>query len=316
MKIKSIVWDKRQITKPGVYEGIPLALYHDPGICVGPSISSSGMRKIFGDGTSPAHFYASWQGNPKYQPPAKTPGHYALGGALHHLVLGERFFAKVYCIQPDEWPDENGVLLPWRASRITCKKWLADRKKEGRIPLDGRQVEAIRQMAISVGNHPLVKLGALNGLIERSIFYKDKETGIWIKNRPDAIPTDSVDFVDLKTIRSIFLARKHVEDYQYHRQIAVSREAARIVLGAKMSSFTLLFVEANPPYDTVDIRCDDRDIDQAEMANRAAIRLFAKCLKDKKWPGIGEDVGMAKVTISEEARERMDKRLQYHGLGD
>ena len=70
-----------------------------------------------------------------------------------------------------------------------CAAWRAERGREGKAILTLNDVADIRGMAESLGRHPIIKAQALNGLIERSGFYKDKDTGIWVKIRPDAIPT-------------------------------------------------------------------------------------------------------------------------------
>lgn len=318
MKAKTIKWDGRTITKPGIYSGISLSTYHRHDICDGPSISSSGLRAIYGEETSPAKFYSTWSGNPnRIVTPDKR--HFIVGRALHHLVLGEPYFAKLFCMQPTEWPDEVGLLRPWNANRKTCQKWLRDRAKEGRIPLTPREVESIKQMAISLGNHPFVRDGALRGYIERSIFWKDKETGIWLKARPDAIPSDSADFTDVKTTRSVTWGALSdtLAKFGYYRQIALVRDACRIVLGMDMSSFTLIFIEKNPPYSTRDVRVQEDDIDLGARENRAALRTFAKCLKENRWPGPGEgNEGNEKIGMTPERRERKAEALRYEYLGD
>lgn len=318
MKNLTRAWDGVQITQPGIYSGIPLESYHAPNICIGPSISSSGLREIFGENKSPKHFYAHWNGNPnRIEKPESRA--FVIGRAVHHLMLGERFFAKLFCVQPDEWPDERGELKPWHNARTVCKAWNAARRKEGRAWLTPKEVESIKQMAISISNHPLVKQGALNGQIERSLFWIDKETGIWLKARPDAIPTDSGDYVDLKTTHSVHWSdlQRTMRDFAYYRQAGLVRAACRRVLDMEWHSFTLIFVEKGTPWCTRDVRCDDEDLHRGDRANRAALRIFAKCLKDNHWLGPGEgNEGNERLPLSPHGREAMDAKLKLEGLAD
>jgi hypothetical protein len=318
VKSKTIHWDGRQVSKPGVYSNVPLSCYHAWNICIGPSISSSGLRSIYGENGSPKRFYSQWTGNPNriIKPPAR---HFVTGRAVHSLILGDEPFAKIFCIHPDEWPDQHGVLKPWQSNRTTCKKWLAERAKEGRIVLTPKEVESIKQMAISLGNHPLVRHGGLNGAVERSYFWRDKETGVWLKWRPDSTPLDSADFVDIKTTRSIhWAALQHsIDQFGYYRQVSLGHEACRILLEQDMESFTLLFVEKGDPWDNRDVRVHDDDIRTGARENRAAIRTFAKCIAEKRWPGPGEGrEGTETLQLSPRARERKDERLRYEGLAD
>lgn len=324
MKLKSIEWDGRQISKPGLYSKVPLSRYHDPKICVGPSISTSGLTKINPDIGSPAHFYAQWRGNPKKSEEDEIEEeHFVLGRALHHLILGEPFFAKQYVQQPEEYPDKkSGELKKWRyVQGGYCDNWRKSRLKEGRSILTSGMIEQIKQMSVSLGNHPLVKHGLLNGLIERSFFWKDKETGIWLKWRPDSVPidTDPPEFGDIKTTTStlypdlVSVLRKRA----YYQGAALGRVACREILGTDMGSYTLIFVEKKPPYWSRDFRMDLEDLDRGDRMNRACIRTFASCLKSGFWPGPGYgNEGNERLMLSKAAREQIDSRLQNEGLAD
>lgn len=304
--IQATVWDGKQVSQPGIIAKMPLVTYHRGDICAGPSVSSTGLRTIFNK--SPAHFWVESPLNPKRIEPADKES-WALGRALHLLALGEPFFAKLFVVRPDE---VNGKA--WQGNRTECRNWLAEQKQIGKTVLTSDHVEHIRGMAMSLGLHPLIRAGILNGQIERSIFWRDKETGIFLKSRPDSIPGDSADFADLKITRSVLYRdlQRSIEDYGYHQQGALIRTACREVLGVEMSSFTLVFVEHKPPY-AVDIRTlKENDLDLGEKMNRAALLTLWRCLRDKKWPGpAGEQRDAAYIEISERARERIEDQLKY-----
>lgn len=318
MIIKATPWDGKRISKPGIYSGVPLESYHAPNICIGPSISSSGLRDIFGENRSPKHFYSRWRGNPLYKPePDKR--HFVIGRAVHHLMLGEKFFAKLFRAQPAEYQSGHGEMKPWNNSAAVCKAWNKATIESGRSWLTADDIENIKQMAISVGNHPLVRQGALNGDIERSIFWIDKETGIWLKARPDAIPNDSGQFVDLKTTYSTHWSdlQRSMRSFAYYRQASVVRAASRHVLNIEWDSFTLIFVEKGNPWHTRDIRAEDEDLHRGDRANRAALRIFANCLEKNYWPGPGDgNEGNDRMPLSPAAREAMDTMLKHQGLAD
>lgn len=319
-KLESIKWDGKQITKPGMYEQMPIEAYHRHDICVGPSISSSGLRALNPDTGSPRHFYAKWPGNPNRKESDTEKRHFILGRALHHLVLGEKFFAKVFCVQPFEYEDKKtGELKAWSNNATICKDWHEARRKEWRTALTPKEVEQLKQMSTSVGNHPLVREGLFNGMIERSFFWKDKETGIWLKWRPDTVPTSSMDFGDLKSTTSTLYGDlvRTIRDFGYYQQVALGREATRQVFDMDMASFTYLFVEKQDPWCTRDVRVVEEDIDRGARMNRACIRIFAKCLKENHWPAPGEgNEGNERIALSGAAREAIDQRLKYEGLAD
>lgn len=326
--IKSIRWDGAQISKPGIYSHMPLETYHNAFICAGdtplpegmkiegittygPSISSSGLRMIFNK--SPAHFYAEWGGNPK-RIERDDAEHFRVGRAVHHLMLGEKFFSKLFAVQPTEWPDEHGVLKEWNNLRNVCKKWNRERAAEGRACLKKADVVAIKNMVIALEHNPIVQAGALNGLIERSIFWRDSETGIWLKSRPDSIPGDSGDFVDLKTTFSIQWRDmvRTVAELAYHQQGALVCEGAREVLKIKHPTFTLIFAEKKNPYCTQTVTVKENDLRLGSQQNRVAIDIFAQCLKENHWPGPGGDRQDAmQIEISERDRKQIEDRIKY-----
>jgi hypothetical protein len=312
MKTKSIEWDGHAITKSGLYSKISLDLYHSAGICDGPSVSSSGLRRLFNE--SPAHFFCEWPGNPKRIEPEDKP-HFTLGRAVHHLMLGEPFFAKLFAIQPAEYPDsKTGEVKPWSNNSHHAKAWHESMRKAGRSVLIGKDVDNIRGMAESLGHHPLIRAGALNGMIERSMFWRDKDTGLWIKSRPDSIPGDSGDFVDLKTTTSVKWVdlQRTIADMSYHQQGALVRSAAREVLGIANPTFTLVFIEKKAPWCTRVVTLKDNDLDRGEQANSAAMDAMARCIKSGRWPGPGgEREDAENIELPQWSQTQIDDRIKY-----
>ena len=90
-----------------------------------------------------------------------------------------------------------------------------------------------RSEVASPAEEPLIKAGILNGLVEHTMVYQDKETGVWIKVRPDCVPTDGADISDLKTIADITDdgIEKAIGDTGLNMQGAMVGEACREVLG-------------------------------------------------------------------------------------
>lgn len=266
-----------KIFQPGCYEGVPIERYHAGDLCAGPSISSSGLRTLFKE--SPAHYWCTSPLNPDRIDDEENAA-LVLGRAAHHLLLGEDAFSTSFICRPDKWDS-------WRKDE--AKEWKADQEEEGRTVLIPAQLEQIRGMARQLAAHPLVKAGILNGEIERSLVWKDKDTGVWLKARPDAIPNDSGDFADLKTCVSVKTEalERTVASFGYHQQGALINAGAHAVLGAKSSSFSLVFVEKDPPHCVRVVTLKDDDLARGERQNQIALKIFARCLKNNEWPGPG-----------------------------
>lgn len=300
--IRSIRWQGERISTPGLYASIPLDTYHG-NIADGPSASSTVLRTIWDE--SPKHAWARSGMNPSriVEEPSAA---FILGRAAHHLICGDVGFAESFAIQP---PTLDGA--PWHGNRTECKKWTAARKREGKTILTDGMVESIRGMATELGNNPLVQAGILNGQVERSMFWKDKETGLWLKARPDVIPSDSGDYADLKTTESVLYRdlQASLGNYGYVQQAALVFEGAR-ALDLEANSFSLIWVEKKPPHCTRVQALRDEDIQRGLKMNRVAIRAFADCFASGKWPGPGDDHADAEyVDLADWKRAQIDERL-------
>jgi len=276
-----ILKPQEKITEAGLYANVSMSRYHGPDLCDGWSASSSGLRKIFN--ASPAHYWSESSYNPHRAERTETSS-LILGRAAHHLLLGESHFEREYVIRPDEI---DGA--PWQGNRKVCKAWLAEAALSGKTVLKGDQVDQIKGMSQSLAAHPLVQAGILNGLIESTMVYRDLDTGIWIKGRPDAMPSDCADFADLKTTTSVTDEdlQRTIFDYGYHMQGAVIGMCAREVLGIEMSSFSLVFVESKPPHCCRVVTLTPADIELGEQQVRVALALFEQGMRTGHWPGPG-----------------------------
>jgi hypothetical protein len=308
--------DGEIISEPGCYD-VSIGWYHQQ--CTdGPSISSSGIRAIL---KSPAQFWRTSALNPNRVDEDDKEA-FILGRAAHHLLLGEKEFGQHFVVRPEEAPDGRA----WNGNNLSCKAWIADQEAKGRTVLTPIQIEKIKGMAgllpwqkgmtnCGLANTPLVANGALSGEIERSLIFKIGN--IWVKARPDAIPGDSNDFADLKTIspksaagvddRALAMA---VGDRAYHVQGSVIGMAAKAVLGRQMEGFHLVFVDTGDVHAVSVKTIAEEDIVRGERAVYAALKVFERCLETGIWPGpTARQADAQKLTLPPWAQESFDRNL-------
>ena len=192
------VYTGAQITSRGVWANVPIDTYHgDTKLFDAFSISSSGLRAVL---RRPSEYWGFSPYNPKpFEREEKSSLEF--GKAAHMLLLGEEGFKERYALRPEKYPGEKGEMKPWSGNANWCKGWLADQKNAGRTVITDTEIGHIRHMADALARKEPIRLGILNGRIERSIF--TKHGNIWLKARPDVVPNDSGDFVDLKTAASV-----------------------------------------------------------------------------------------------------------------
>lgn len=281
--------DGEIITEPGVYD-MSLEWYHAD-CCDGPSISSSGLRTI--DQKSPAHYWASSPLNPDYEPPERSKT-LDFGKAAHCLLLTPELFEKEVAVCPFAGPlnrnetiGEGRAAVTWKAGEK--QNWVADRSKEGRAVASQADMEKIIAMRDVLAEEPLIQNGLFQGEIEKALIWKDKETGVWLKSRLDVIPDDDV-LADYKTCADGHpeAVERALYRYGYERQFALGAEGMWEVLRKKIAMVCVVFQEKDEPHVVTPIELELVDIYDGFNLNRRAIRKFAECLKESRWPGYAD----------------------------
>lgn len=275
MSVTVCNWHGGLITEPCVVTGMPLEVYHDS-CCDGPSISSTGLRTIISK--SPLHFWDSSPYNPQ-RAPREEKQHFALGSAVHTLLLGEHGFRDKYVVRPEQWND-------WRTN--AAREWREQMLALGKTILTPEDLEKIRGIAQSMQREPIIQQGLFSGYAEASMFWKDAETGLWLKARPDSWQAEMNFIADLKTISeaSRESCERSIGEYGYAQQLGLVGEGVKALTGIDVPNdgYILVFVETTRPY-AVNLKpVDAGAIWKGRALNRKAIRIAAECFKTGDWP--------------------------------
>lgn len=296
--MKVTPWNGKPISEPGVFSGVDSSTYHGPDLCVGPSISSSGLRKIFT--ASAMDYWVTSPYNPKRLEgePSRAFVH---GRCAHHLILGEAEFAKNFIVRPAEYADaKTGELKKWTAAAGPCKAWLAEQAAAGLEVVTPEELEQIKGMAgilpwqeglqdSGLLNNAMVKAGILHGLVEHTIVCLDKETGVWLKARPDVIPTDSTEAADFKGTQTVARRKlqRTLDDFRYDMQASIVARCLEEATGVRLTNFALVFACKTVPHEVAVRELKPVDMDESASDVTAALRTFALGMETGRWPGIG-----------------------------
>lgn len=299
-------WDGKPISKPGIYSGVPAEVYHGQ-LTVGPSVSRSMLWTLLDK--SAKHLWKSHYLNPNRESEETEP--MIFGRAAHHLLLGEKDFYRYFVIRPDTYRGDKGELKPWSGAAKVCKKWMADQKARGLTVITKAQLERIKGMAQGLWSEPMVREGILNGYIETTMVAKHKGTGIWMKVRPDAWPTDGWAFADLKTTADI--TEDGLEKAVGKSGLSLQGGMTGMVLealGGKMSSYNFVFTESADPFCCAVRTMVDEDLKLGVDAVETAIKLYARCIERNEWlgPGGGQDDGKY-ITMRPFERKHIEVRI-------
>ncbi len=287
-------WDGEALSAPGAYSGIPLSTYHGRLMVEGEDSASKSFLWKMAE-KSAAHAYLSHYSNPDRDTTTTTEA-MLLGRGAHHLILGEADFSKHFVFEPETYPD--GAIYPsmigtekkWHNGAKWCKAWAAEQRSHNLEILRDAHMDIIRGMAHGLAANALVRAGALEGDIEVTLVAQDPKTGIWLKVRPDAIPTSDGSYADLKTAHDITDdgLEKAIGDTGIFLQGAMIRRVCRL-LNLPFESFSPVFVEKTPPHIARVKTLTDADLDTGETLLDATLALYRRCLDRGAWLGPGGD---------------------------
>jgi|ETNvirnome_2_300_1030623.scaffolds.fasta_scaffold03735_4 hypothetical protein len=289
----------KKITKPGVYEGIPMAVYNtDP--CPLPSARSSVLNTLLSQ--SPRH---AWENhprlNPRYRDESKKD--FDLANAAHgYLLEGE---AAVHVVEADSFKTKAA-----REVRDKCYE-------EGLIPLLPEQMERVTEMVAAarkqIAAHPALEwsLGADDGKAETTIVWKDGKH--WRRARPDWLPNAGPYFYDYKTTtnanpeawgNSQLWAGPHIQG-------EFAAIGIKATLGWEHVIPRWIVQENTAPFALTVLELSTGASDLAERQVAEAMRLWDDCLDRDRWPGYPARVcqveAPARIDIRWTEREERDR---------
>ena len=277
--------------------------YHSQEVCPDPSVSSTGIRKAALE--SPHAFWKTFDGNPNRYPKKEDSDSLILGKAAHSLILGDEVFDEHFIYVPADAPkrptktqvaafDKNGK---WSdAAKEGAEYWEAfDAKAAGRLLLKEEQVQKIQYMAENLNTNPLAVEVLKSDLIEISMIWQDELTGLWLKSRPDCIPSNGADFGDLKTFapkgKNLRLSvQRSITDFGYSLQMALAVMGAEQVLGNSAENCALVFCQTSEPYDVIPVNIETDTLYWARVYSRDGLNKIKHGLDTGDWPGAGSEI--------------------------
>lgn len=279
------------INAPGAYRDIAAEDYHgNPNLLPAPSLSSSGAKLLLGK--SPYHFW--WQSpmNPS-RPIEQDKRHFAIGRAAHDLILLSERWPEFYHITP-----EGFSLAKKNAMADDIAEYHAA-IESGMTILRHDDAETVRRVAAAIERNPLAVMALTNGETETTLAWQDKETGVWLRARPDFMPAtarvggDVIVITDLKFVAATNATpegfKRAIANFGYHQSAAFYSDGIEAVFGTKPTNWLHVVVEKEEPHCVALYELPAEDIERGRWLNREAIRKFAQCLEAGKWPGYADE---------------------------
>lgn len=287
------------ITVAGVYDNVSLEDYHGARgeVCPGPSISSSGLKVI--EDECP---YVYWWNSPLNpdRPEREEKPHFRLGRLLHELLEPgpEDAVWRRWHILPPGFRADHGT--KWKDA-IQARDAAVS---AGLEIIEAKHAETARQMAARVKVHPQAQLLYRGGQHEVTMAWQDKETGVWLRVRPDFLPNARRWVPDYKSIASPhpdFMA-KQLANCGWHISAALYIDGIRELYGDSPEAFMFVAQGKEAPWITEIYQLDQEAEAFGRVLYRRALRRFADCLAGDRWPTYGNAVNLVTLPLWETKR--------------
>jgi len=191
---------------PGVYFSLSNEAYH-----AGEGISKSQL-----DDVAISMAVYQWRKTAPEEEEKKDP--LTMGTALHCALL-----------EPDEF-EKRFVQLPDVNRRTNIGKeeeraFLGRAQERGQTVLTAEQWRKLSLMKASALAHPSARwLLEAEGHCESSMYWRDSDTGVLCRVRPDKFLTQMPVIVDVKKVADMSRFQRHIHEFRYHVQDAFYRE--------------------------------------------------------------------------------------------
>jgi len=243
------------------------------------SVSSSGLKHLI---KSPKHF------KKLYLEAESKPDTTAMRfGRIVHLALLEpnKFKEKVKAV-----PNFGDLRLS--INREKKKEWLAS-LPEGVEFVSTEEYDDLLQIIDSVLENKYAANLIKGAVFECSGFFRDPETGLSCKIRPDIMRLDLAVLPDVKT--SAFPDKetfsREIWKYRYDLQIAHYMLGIECITGKRPEISCFIVVEKEPPFEIQVFEADVGMISRADLELRVLLNKLHECVKNNHFPGRQGDSG-------------------------
>lgn len=290
--IKDLIIDYKEgmeIKPPCIIRNMPSEVYHSI-----EGLSNSGLKMLL---DCPARYYFKYLSG-EYE--AKEKPSFKIGKACHTYILeGQEAFENTYWHNPySDYTKKEIVRILQEKFGYDCtiEKYLLADLMEMLLVSEGIEAKEIHltknelnqvigtARAIKSNKHALAAFSQ-KGESELSIFWKDKDTGVLLKCRPDYLPYDCKLVPDYKTASSVNPNTFYGDfiKFGYHVQTAMYKEGIKAVTGIDVESFFFVAQEKEPPYITQVYLPDEAIITYGFKAVRKAIETYLECTEKGFW---------------------------------
>ncbi len=176
--------------------------------------------------------------------------------------------------------------------------------------------QQVMDMRDSLLAHPMAsRMLKADGRAEVSVYWKDEETGVDCRVRPDFWAFSKRVVIDLKTTEDASREgfSRTVAKWGYHRQAAMYLHGCRQAIRQSGSdipapeAFAFIAIEKKPPYLVAVYVLQGESFGLGKAIFRRDLNHYARCLKDGAWPGYSDTIQELELPAWEFTQNQTDK---------
>ena len=280
--------EKLTLPGPGIYSDIPFEDY----LAMDDYVSKSYLTRL---DKCPA----------AARVPRKDTAALSFGRPAHsYLLEGPEKFFQNYIVMPANAPKRPSV------TQINAKNPSAETEKnilwwdefekanEGKVLVAGDDFLKLVEMKKALNAHPFASKLLADGVAEQTVIWKDPETGIMCKCRPDHEPGKRI-LADLKSCANAgeFDFRRDVVKYGYDMQAGMYLDGTTIATGEEYDGFVFVAIEKEEPFRVETYLLDAEFIVRGQYEYRRLLNIELECRRTGFYPnyqGIGNLITLEK----------------------
>lgn len=221
----------------------------------------------------------------KKKPPTKAMN---FGKAAHLAILEPKLFMATYRTMPDFGDMRSSTN---RAKRDT---WQRD-FPQGTEFLRAEEYADLQEMIRAIqdyrdpqtGDYTIVEM-LRDSVFEHSGYFRDAETGLKCKIRPDILRVGAAMMPDLKTAREVdrWSFSKAMWEGGFHVQKAFYSMGVKAITGKEPRLTGFIAVQNQEPFDVAVYPLDEGALDRGMREARIGLNRIAEGVASGRWPGV------------------------------
>jgi exodeoxyribonuclease VIII len=226
-------------------------------------ISASDIKNFL---KSPKYYY--WN---KYLKTEKDEGrHFAIGSAIHELILEPQLFLSNYIVMPK-------VDRRTKDGKLQYEQFMIE--SAGKTMLDTEEMTMITEMVKNATDNKTFMALLENSHRELSAYLVDEKTGLKLKVRPDVLPQTKSTIIDIKSCLDSSPKKFKGDVYSY----GYSLSAAYYCDLLKRENYVFAAIEKSQPYQTSLYALSDEMMEYGRQQYRLGLDLLKWSYDNNFW---------------------------------